>query len=233
MALAFALFLNDSVFLLFANEGILSADGRRRWRIALGSSNFQLRGKQLFFTHLLLIHRPIFKLTWSLEKNTTATTTNWQDQRQVFNALRPIVVGIGFMQFIALPFVLFFYLTNVSIITVLILLYGLITAALIIVGLKRQPFALSKKRLTVLCFECLICPPIAVNLVRKLSLGLNLTDDLVSTAKALLATDQWQAAQLEFIHRIDIQLTSEEDLSLRHAALKARRDEIQTMRFKR
>ena len=230
LALAVGLYVFDSMLLLFPNEGVLTSVGKARWQVTFGSNNTRVRGKEILFSNLFLPHRPIFKLSWDYEGATQQVLPvafDWGAQKDLFRGLMMPIYGIGIAQFIVFPYVIFFFLTDLSIIASLAYLYGSILIALFLVYRKRENFHISKKKFLSLSFECLICPPVAVNLIRKLSLGLpGLKQDLLLVSQSLLEAEVWQATKDKFISRIDEEIDFEDEKTPRFEKLIANRDRL-------
>jgi len=78
-----------------------------------------------------------------------------------------------------------------------------------------------------LSFECLVCPPVAVNLVRKLSLGLpEINQDLLVVSQNLLGVEDWRITKEEFISRIVEDIDFEDENTPRFVNLNATRDKL-------
>jgi len=230
LALAIGLYVFDSMLFLFPNEGVLTSVGKARWRVTFGSDKTRVRGKEILFPNLLFLHRPIFKLSWDSEGATTQVAPiafDWDAQKVLFKGLMMPVYGIGVAQFIVFPYVIFFFLTDISIIVSLVYLYGSILIALFLVYRNRGIFHLSKRKFLSLSFECLICPPVAVNLVRKLSLGLpEINQDLLVVSQNLLGLEDWRTTKEKFISRIGEDIDFEDENTPRFVNLNANRDKL-------
>lgn len=229
LAVAIGLYVFDSMLLLFPNEGVLTSIGRNKWRIAFGSDNTRVRGKEILFPNLFLPHRPIFKLSWDYEgaDPSKLIDIDWVAQKELFKNLTVPIYAIGFAQFILFPYVIFFFLTDLSIIIAIAYLYGSILIALIMIYRKRQIFHISKKKFYSLSFECLVCPPVAFNLVRKISLSLPvLRQDLLIVAQGLLEEKAWHVTKNLFISRLAEAIDFEDEGTQRHIRLNANRAKI-------
>jgi hypothetical protein len=228
-ALAVGFYVFDSMLLLFPNEGVLSQSSKNRWQVKFGSANNRIRGKEIIFPNLFLPHRPIYKLAWDYEgrNNEKYVAIDWNGQHDRFRPLMIPIYLIGFGQFVLFPYVIFFFLTDISILISLGYLYVSIIIALIIVFRRRSSLKMSNKNFFSLSFECLVCPPIAVNLVRKLSLNLpGPSEDLLVVAKRLLEENQWNVTKSSFGSRIAEAIDFEDEGSVRFEKLVAHRDDI-------
>jgi len=228
LMLAVGLYVFDSTLLLYPNEGVLTLIGKDKWRIMFGSDNTRVRGKEVLFPNLLLPHRPVFKLSWEYEgAKLDASAVDWKVQKTLFKELALPVYLIGIAQFIMFPYVIFFYLTDLSIICSLVFLYLSILLSLFLVYRKRDSFYISKSKFFSISFECLVCPPVAFNLVRKLSLSLpEIKEDLLMVSKILLEPEIWRDAKGQFISRIIEEINFEEEGTSRFANLNANLDNL-------
>jgi hypothetical protein len=226
MGLAIALTIFDSLLLLYVNEGILTTKDDSGWRIAFGSEAAGIRGKGLFFPNPFMLHKPLFRLSWHFEKANQKTREDWDSRRVTFSMLAPILYGLGITLFVLLPLVLFFAPADAVMLTTFALLYLQILASLVWVYLNRTVLGLDNKKIVSLCFECLVCPPITLNLIRRLSLQTPAHQDLVYAASYLLTPADWEAAKIKFLAQLDHQISGEDQNSDRFKLLHIRRNEI-------
>jgi len=228
--LAVGLYVFDSMLLLFPNEGILTPVGKSRWHVAFGSDNTRMGGKEVLFPNLFLLHRPIFRLSWDCEgvaQQDQPTSFDWNKHREIFRGLIFPVYCIGIAQFLVFPYVIFFFLTDLSIVLFLAYLYGSIFIALFLVYRKREGFHLSKKKFLSLGFECVVCPPVAVNLIRKISVGIpDLVQDLLVVSQTLLEGEDWNRTRDQFISRLSEAIDFEDENTPRFKNLITNRDRL-------
>jgi len=228
MALAAGLYLYDSAQLLYYNEGILLAGGGARWTVKFGWRALQIRGKEIFLPHPFSPHRATFRLLWSFEAPRGAGGEDWAALRRRFRPLVPFIWGMALALFVLLPAGLFSRLGEKMIFAAALVLYLNIVAALAWVAVHRVAFGLSKGRLASLAFECLVCSPFALNLIRKTSSGISLSEDLMSAARRLQKPEDWSATRAQLIARIDEELEAEDETSERASRLRACRAQLQS-----
>jgi hypothetical protein len=224
MLMATGLYLYDSALLLYSNEGVVLAAGRKRWAVRFGCG-LQIRGRNLFIPSPLLPHRPVFRLVWGAG-GAAAAERGWTERRALFEPLAPLVWGMLASIFVLLPLGLFTRLGEALVLAAVALLYLNILALLGWLALKRARFGVSRARLAALAFESLLCSPFALNLVRKISAAIPVDEDLVDAARRLQGADEWQASRRQIIERIDEQLDFEDEASKRTTALKALKEEL-------
>jgi len=218
MASVVGLYLYDSSVLLYANEGVLIPAGKH-WRVGFGSDKARLLGKELFVPNPLLPHRPLFRLSWQFEGGASASGTDWTTRRDTFGPLVPLVWIMTLALFVFLPAGLFTRLGERMILSAILLLYLGIVLALVWLWINRARFELSRRRLAGLSFESLACSPFALNLIRKISLGMPVHEDLASAACRLQDPEDWRSTRTQMIARLSEEIEGEESDSARSRAL--------------
>lgn len=226
MVVATSLYLYDSALLLYVDEGVVISAGGSRWLVAFGSSRVRLLRKELLVPHPMLPHRPMFRLSWRVPCGSPVAGGNWTTCATLLNPLAPMVWAMGLALFLLLPLGLFTRLGHPLSIAAVLVLYLNLLAALAWLWLKRAALGISAKRLALLSFESLACCPLAVNLVRKVSLEVRVEEDLVIAARRLQRPQDWKATRAELIARLDEELDYEEEDSARSAVLKQSRKQL-------
>jgi hypothetical protein len=217
MALAASLYAWDSAQLLYANEGLLAPRGRDGWALRLGST-LRLAGRELYVPSPLTLHRPLFRLAWGFEAP-AGGDPGWSERRGAYRPLAPLVWAMAVALFVLLPLGLFSRLGEAMLIAALAMLYASILAALAWTALRARSLGIAPRRLAALAFELLVCPPFALNLVRRLSLEVPVGEDLVAAARRLQGGDGWPASRVRFAARLEDALLDEGEGSPRAAAL--------------
>lgn len=224
MLVIVGLYLYDSALLLHCNEGILYPEGKDDWVANFGSSNVSVLGKELYVPNPLLLHRPLFRLSWKLEGNNLTEIVELP--RHDFSVLAPMVWSIAIALSVLLPLGFFTSLGDRALLPALLLIFGNIVFSLVWVWLNRVKFNLSNKKFASLAFESLICPPFAVNIVRHLSLNIPVSEDLVSAAHRLQKPDSWDQTRLALLARLDSEIDGEEPESERFKLLLEHRQSL-------
>lgn len=212
------LYLYDSALLLASNEVLLSPDRKGRWHALFGSNNFQLRGKEPFVPNPLLPHRPIYRFSWDSE-GIIVRSREWTAPVNRYSFLAPSIWFMFLAIFVLIPLGLLTRLGSIAIASGIILFYVNALIALSSVWFKRSDHGLSKRRFVSLAFECLTCPPFAINLVRHLSLGIQPKEDFLSVVDQCLIGSARDAALSEVIIRIKNEIDWEDESSLRAQTL--------------
>lgn len=185
-------FLYDSAMLLYANEAVLCLR-KRKWLVEFGSPNVTIAGKSVYVASVFALHRPIFRAAWHDCTADKQPAVDLATINQSLYALAPFAYLSLVAQFIFLPLVLFLSFTTENLILAAILIYSYIALSGIVVFRKRAHWGLTTKQATALILECLLCPPIALNLVRRISLSFPIKEDLSVIAKTLLSDEDWHA----------------------------------------
>lgn len=219
MAVIIGLYLYDSALLLYRNQGTLELAGRGDWRVAFGSRNFQVRGKNIFIPNPITPHRPLFLLSWNFEGETPEAKEDIADYAHAVQPLRPIVWCMALSLFVLLPLGFFTKLGDVALILAIALLYLSIVAALTWLWFKRAKFKLSPKQFAGLAFESVVCSPFAVNLIRRITLNMPVGEDLVHASRRLQGEEGWSVTRENLVARLDERIEDEDENSERMARL--------------
>ena len=223
MILVVALYLYDSMVLLYCNEGIL-IPGRKGWMVRLGFHEPRIRGKELFIAPPWLLHRPMFRLSWPFEGNPVhAAAEDWQEKREVPAPMVALVWSMAVALFVMLPLGFFTVLGHSMLLAAVVLLYLSIVALLVYMGLHRNELKVTGKQIGKYAFEFLTCPPFALNAIRTISLSQSIGDDLVTASRGLQDPDRWAATRKQLTLRLDEEIEIEDEGSERMTLLQAHR----------
>ena len=226
MVLAIGLYLYDSALLLHVNEGVILPKRGGGWLVRFGSSNVCLMGKELYLPSPFSPHRPAFRLLWDLPSKPMEVQSAWEARRELFKAVVPLVWAMAFALFVLLPLGLFSRLGDRMVLLAIVVLYLNIAGALSWLGMHRKQLGMSIRHFGVLAFELLVCPPFAVNVIRRVSLEMPVDDDLMVVARQLQAPADWSATRERFIARLDEEIDAEDENSTRIALLRDSRKKL-------
>jgi hypothetical protein len=218
LALAVIFYLYDSSALLYTNEAILTCDGARRWSATTGRKGFVFAGRSLCMLNPFTPHRPSFRLSWDFDGLDRASNdSSWSARAQEFEKLAPMTLTAGFALFVLLPLGMFTPLGAYAIIPAVFFLYGSTLLALFRLRRGRTLFAIDGRRFCGLAFECLACPPFAVNMIRRVTLAYRITEPAPLAAVRLLDADAWVRLSEHCISCLDeaMQLAAEHSDQLR------------------
>ncbi|NZA27756.1 hypothetical protein H0E84_15360 [Luteimonas sp. SJ-92] len=181
-----ALYLQDSALLLHYDEAVVTRAGRG-WRVAIGPA-LELGGRQLYLPNPLTPQRVHFRASW-LGAEADAGAPDAQRLQPFLAALRaPGAACVALLGLLAaLPAALLFYPHALLLAALLFLVYATIGLQLALLARARTTLGLERRELAALAVEALLCPPHAVNLVRRLGLRRGFGGDPVAFAAATLA----------------------------------------------
>lgn len=186
-------YLYDAALLLKPEEGLLRKS-RRGWLAQLASQGFELRQNWLLWPSIFAIHQPVYRLRWNATQITlpgdVMPATALATHARSFRAFALPLYLLGALLFMALPASLLVLHSELAQLITLALIY-LCTACISVLAWHHhksdRPTARS------IAVQILLCPPFALNVVRKLSLAYVPQPDLLQTAHALMDTPQWSA----------------------------------------
>lgn len=220
MAMVTLLYIYDSCLLLHANEGILISKGKNKWLVCFGSDKAGGIGKELFFPNPFFPHRPMFRLSWKFEGSFEVENGTWIPPVNIFTPLVVMIWGMIFALFFFLPIGLFTKFGDKSLLLAGGLLYFSVIGSLLYLWFQRAQLNLPRRRFIELAFESMVCPPFALNLIRKVSAGMHVKEDLVNVARRLQKSSEWSITRIEIVNRLDEKIEFEDEDSIRLAALK-------------
>jgi hypothetical protein len=196
IVLAICLFyLYDAALLLKPEEGLLRPN-RQGWTGLLANRGFELRQNWLLWPPILLPHQPLYKLRWNTARielpENTALATPLNAHAASFKVFALPLYLLAALLFAALPLSLLVLHSDLAQLVCLGLIY-LCTAGIGLLTLRHgrqghSPRALARST----ALQILLCPPFALNVVRKLSLAHSAPGDLLQNALALMDQPQWQ-----------------------------------------
>lgn len=187
MALVLALYVFDCTLLLYIDEAVLTADGRGRWRASFGARDLSIFGRAPCLLNLFTPHRRAFRLHGQAGSGGSAPgTTDWSAIPPYVPSLRPIAAGTAAGLFVVLPYSMFVAERIWPTVVAVTLIYGSILAALVVLYRHRLVAGLTGRTFTTLAFECLACPPFAVNLIRRIALHEKIAESLLAAAVRLM-----------------------------------------------
>ncbi len=192
-----AFYLYDACIVARINEGLLIR-GWRQWHCRLGASGFEARRAFLLWPSLFQPHRPVYRLSWqSTDFGLNRHSKSVDSMRANADTYRAFCIPIYLLAialFVLLPTSLLGKMSDVARLTAALLVY-LFTIVLSVLTWrygKRHGEALRKPARS-LAIQILLCPPFALNVVRKLSLMQTFSCSLPEAAMRLLPTPDWQA----------------------------------------
>lgn len=204
MGAVVALYLFDSMVLLYCNEAVMYPVGQKGWQLSFGSRRFQWRGREVFLPNPLKPHRPLYRVVWSY--GTPSDGGAAPDWRRGYRGLAIAICSMALALGLLLPLGLFSRWGDVMIVAALIVFYGAALVALGMLWRRRKALRLGRNPFLRLAFECLTCPPFALNLIRHVSLLTQPPVDLVSIAHGLQDVNTWEETRRQLVARLQEEL---------------------------
>ena len=143
--------------------------------------------------------------------------------RQTARRLTPLVYGIAAAQFVLFPLMLFVLRTPLMVGLTLALLYGQELLAIGWLLRHHDHLSLTRRASLNLALECLLCPPVALNLVRRVSLSIPDQSEPIDWMQILRTSDDWPMVQERMMEELAELLDAEDPASDRYRQLNERR----------
>lgn len=223
MLLALALYVYDALILLASNEALLVRQGRG-WRAVFGSCRWRLAGKEPCAPGLLAPHRPIVRLAWQFAGQPVAAVPREVPLPPGLGGLALCTWLSGLTLFVLLPLSLFGQLGTWVTLGVIGLLYAVNLTALVLLHRIYRRLQVPAGRYWSIAFECLVCPPFCINLVRRACEWQRVKEDFLLACQALLPPEALAEVHAQCLLRVDEQIAYEDEQSSRMAALQRARE---------
>jgi hypothetical protein len=229
LALAIVFYLYDSSVLLYSNEAVFTCGGTRRWSATSGWTGFVFAGRFLCILNPFTPHNPSFRLSWEFDALPEAKDPSWSERAQKHRMLAPWTLSGGIALFVLLPIGMFTSLGRFLVIPALFMLYGSTFLALFKLRRSESLATLGRRRYWGFAFECIACPPFAVNMIRRITLAHQIAEPVPIAAVRLLDAARWAELRQQCMSRLDgaIQLAAENSTEL--AALEAQKRRLNAL----
>lgn len=209
-----AFYLQDAARLAYFDDVVVS--GGRTWRVAVEAVT-EMRGRFLWIPSPLLPARTTLHASWLTHEAATPDTA--EDLRAFARLLWPVRVGcvmVGLVVLVAIPYLLLSSAPPTWLLGALLAWLLTTLAMLAWLALRRRRLGLTRRRLVTLTSECLLCPPYAVNLYRKLCDQRGFRGDPVAFAAGNLSPQEQQRLLAAIERRIALfAQSSDQDALLR------------------
>ena len=199
---ALVFYLYDSLMLLAVNEAVLELGLDGFWNPAFGSNRWKIGGKEPYVPKPLHPPPELVRLV-------------------------PFVYLSGICMFMLVPIGLFINVGAYFLPSAIALMYLNNLAALVVLWRIRTAVSLPSAEFYSVAFECVACPPFAVNLIRKLSRRIVCGEDFMSASKRLLQDEQLTRVNSDCLLRVDEQIDFAPEDSATMEELKALRINMQ------
>lgn len=223
---AIALYLYDCSVLLFGNELVYIRDSGR-WKAAGGFDLFVF-GKRVCLPSPLAPRALIFRVAWSENDARTGVAEDWP-QPSLLQALKPLqFIGsaLHLMLLLLLPLLSIFFGAGLLLLGLFGAFYLLTVSALIVAWRRREMLGLRGKAFWMLALDVIACPPFAVNMVRKITLPLQLDGNPLAFAHRVFAGPERRQLIALLRARVDELLASRDPQGESAIRLTAFRDQL-------
>lgn len=224
------LYLLDSVSLLYANEFVFYLAGNR-WKFTTAHQGVQVLRRYLYIPNPLAPYRPLFRAAWSAAAAEYTVRTLEPCTRYVA-VLLPIQLSASVLLgliILGAPVLLLARGAGTPFLTLVALVYLVIIGMLAYIYVKRDTLALSRGNLAELVIDSILCPPLAINVVRKITLGRALRADAVAYARSYFDVSEFQHFIAAICSQVDERLELEEEGSDQYLALTAYRNKLESL----
>lgn len=224
----FALYLFDSIRMLYANEVMFSAIGGR-WRYR-AAGTWLLSGRSLHVCNLLTPFAVTVRAHWSPRSVECATTTVLDASSRRVTLEQALSGALLMAVLVVVPLALVLF-GNRAFLAALLLVYVLIMVQLVQIWRQRKKYGLGPKQYWLLAADGLLCAPFAINTYRKLTLRTWAGQDALVLACRVLEPQQLDAFVKMLIVKVDadIQLYDDNDALLgRLGNFKSKLEGLQT-----
>lgn len=169
--LSWLLYIHDAGVLLEPDEFMLVPGRGGSWRASFGAFGWTIRGREPWLPNLLLPWRPAYRVRWSLERPWPAADGRAASPPREDGPTRLAMGCLMATIFVVLPPCLFVYHMLWLLMLVAAAIYLGSLVVVLLVARRRDAFGLEAGRMRRMAFECLACPPFALNAVRRASLA--------------------------------------------------------------
>ncbi len=181
------IYLLDCIVVLYANEAIVKPHGSG-WQVDFGSRQGWIAGKRIYLLNPLTPLAATYRAHWTvgetLARADEAALGRCADHTRLIDRLDTRIAMTAWMVLGILPLAMMLrgslgFLIGAAVSWTLVILL------LVRFFASRVELELGWSEFCLIAFECLACPPCAVNLLRKLSLRYRMNIDLVGLTVAM------------------------------------------------
>jgi hypothetical protein len=223
VAVLVGLYIYDAGVWLYGNEAVLTVTTRGVWKAGFARRFGTWRGRQLYFPNFVAPWRPAFKLVWQYSSPTRSQHESWTDYTQPLGYLGPLVASLFVVLFVVLPPIVLARQGELTVLGLFVVVYLHVIAICGLLWKDRHRLKLTSRQFAALAFELLLCPPFAVNVVRRLSLSMPVGEDFSLASARLLSPERLRAVQGEMLLRLDDEIAAEAEDSERMRTLVQRK----------
>ncbi|RZF56866.1 hypothetical protein EXE30_01000 [Acinetobacter halotolerans] len=189
-------YIYDSAHLYFYNEFNIQKGLGSTFKSQLLSRQLNIFHKYLFIPNLWFSHQLLFKCAWKIkDSDPTIHPHDIIHLKNISQTLKPLQ-WVNILLFVltlaVLPFLITFKAGYLTLAIILVIIYSLNLISILFVIVKREKLQLSWLKIMQLSLDALLCPPFALNLLRKISLNYHTKTDGILLAAQILDPQQYQ-----------------------------------------
>lgn len=215
-----AFYLYDAALLLSYEEGLLLRDAGQ-WRVRFSTEGQYAARRFLHWPPLLQLHVQVHRLSWHSDRvdlRADRSAQAWEAAARKLRVLPPLAYLQGAAIAILLPLALFRLHSEAALLLVAGLIYLVALVQAICVWRGAAQWGLDTKAARAIAAEVLLCPPMGLNLVRKVSLRTPCRDNLLAAASTVLSDASFQDVRRRAVDLIEDELMNHDagtDVALR------------------
>lgn len=227
---AVGFYVVDSIVFLRVNEFVFLRS-RNRWKYVWPSSNWTLLGRALYVPNPLRPDVAAFRVFW------TDSALDGGSNDEVVARLLTAIRNLRYLiQLLLLIFALFIaaLISHHARIELLLILLGVfyfdIFLILLFIYLRSEILGVSTKSCVQLSFEAIVCPPLALNLLRKVTLNFEVSGDPIDFAARSFDAHVIQKLLAKMLDKVDEKLLLSDATSDDISQLESYRTKLEEMR---
>ncbi|WP_332605208.1 hypothetical protein [Acinetobacter sp. ESBL14] len=226
-------YIYDSAHLYFYNEFNIQKGLGSTFKSQLISRQLNVFRKYLFIPNLCLSHQLLFKCAWKIkDPDPTIHHHDIIHLKNISQTLKPLQwlnILVFVLTLAVLPFLIVFKAGYLAVAIILVIIYSLNLISILFVIAKRKKLQLSWLKIMQLLLDAFLCPPFALNLLRKISLNYQAKTDGILLAAQILDPQQYQRLLENIL--LDIQVLKMASTEQNIAQLELREQQLLTLKI--
>jgi len=207
----FFLYVYDAIQMVYAND-VLIIYKSGTWTYKLDRGHFLILGKKFYIPNLISFGDFAYCLQWdNLEVPISNNKISFSDIQNSLYGVQICAYFTAFLLLILMPIALFVIKIELLSVIILALIYISCIGMSFLIFMQKSKLRFSGGEFFYLSLELILCPPFALNVVRKINCHINKKETSINVAKALLSRSQFTQLCEEIIDLVDCQINSEID----------------------
>ncbi len=211
-------YLYDSLMLLNINELIIQKSFKK-WSYRFPVFGLQILRKFPLVMNLLMPNFLVFNLSWPSPKE-EIDSDKLETLIQSLLPLQTIASLLLLLIIFVLPVVAFLFDSGPQLLALFMLIYLLIFFSVCYLIICRDSLGLSGLKASSIAFECILCPPFAINIARKVSVNYEIGSDPLDCSKMLFDKQTFELFKADLTSLLKINIKYHEQDSARYNELK-------------